>query len=397
MKYIRYRMIMNIILYFTIFASILFVAHISATKSVKLALSNQLPPLMNNALINAHDEEGLFQLSSEYITKELNPLTFTTATNIHLINNVFLSSLSFSSKPVNTSERIKNNLHFIEWDYPGGTIEVRFALSFSYHWLMIMLMAMVITLFLLTLEVLLPSKNNQLKKQLHNNLSRFGYDPLQVKELINFTDKNPSYLKQIKRLNKESSLTFGDLIWLLENEHLKTLVEDKFCWFIIAINQKHTVEDAMNIAEQDDSIIFDIQHQQVIIHGLKIQFPKTPLFYYFWYAKRKIEGLDGYINPLQNKPDIENGVKLAKIMESYQGHQRAINDLTTIGLKGKTLDQNRNKIKDELQKTLGSDIAKAYLFDCIRDTKTARYKYAISLPSSAITLQSNAITKPLSQ
>jgi len=55
------------------------------------------------------------------------------------------------------------------------------------------------------------------------------------------------------------------------------------------------------------------------------------------------------------------------------------------GLKGKTLDQNRNKIKTELQRVL-EGLACDYLFDSERDERTARYRYSLKLPASKLKL-----------
>ena len=72
-------------------------------------------------------------------------------------------------------------------------------------------------------------------------------------------------------------------------------------------------------------------------------------------------------------------------MQHYGGHGKAINDLQSNGLKAKTLDQNRSKIKDELVSVLGETLAADYLFETARDAQSGRSKYRIKLPPEAIT------------
>ena len=111
------------------------------------------------------------------------------------------------------------------------------------------------------------------------------------------------------------------------------------------------------------------------------EFQRHLYFIIFWYAKRKFEGEPAYLNPPQGKPDHKNG-QVAKLMQQYGGHQKAIRDLDG-GLKSKTLDQNRNKIKTELQRVL-DDLACDYLFDSERDERTARYRYSLKLSASQL-------------
>jgi hypothetical protein len=64
-------------------------------------------------------------------------------------------------------------------------------------------------------------------------------------------------------------------------------------------------------------------------------------------------------------------------MRCFGGHARAINELELHGLKAKTLDQNRNKIKDEMLAYFG-ELANPYLFQKSRDPKTGRYQHQLS-------------------
>ena len=61
----------------------------------------------------------------------------------------------------------------------------------------------------------------------------------------------------------------------------------------------------------------------------------------------RLRGDGSITNPASNRPDPVLGRDLVELMSRYEGHARAINDLERTGLKARTLDQNRSKIKDD--------------------------------------------------
>ncbi len=124
------------------------------------------------------------------------------------------------------------------------------------------------------------------------------------------------------------------------------------------------------------SLTINLTKRTITIDEQTFTMSKTPFFYYYWYVKRSIDDLPAYINPSSSKPDIEKGRELAQIMRCFGGHARAINELEQHGLKAKTLDQNRNKIKDEMLGHFG-ELAKPYLFQKSRDPKTGRYQHQL--------------------
>lgn len=124
-------------------------------------------------------------------------------------------------------------------------------------------------------------------------------------------------------------------------------------------------------------LTINLLERSISLDGHTLLMPKTPFFYYYWYVKRSIDDLPAYINPSISKPDIEKGQELAQIMRCFGGHARAINELELHGLKAKTLDQNRNKIKDEMLAHFG-ELANPYLFQKSRDPKTGRYQHQLS-------------------
>lgn len=156
-------------------------------------------------------------------------------------------------------------------------------------------------------------------------------------------------------------------------------------WFERAL--RHNDGDcgaALIAARAQQQLVFNTASQQVQIHGIAIRLAKTPFFYYLWYAQWRQHGEGWLLNPPVNRPDREGAESLIALMETHGGHAKSINDLRENGLRAKTLDQNRNKIRDELVSALGEALASSYLFESERDLKSGRYRYRLSLPAAQI-------------
>ena len=108
------------------------------------------------------------------------------------------------------------------------------------------------------------------------------------------------------------------------------------------------------------------------------------MFYYAWYAMHRVSG-DGWItNPASNRPDTVLARELVELMSRYDGHAKAINDLERTGLKARTLDQNRSKIKDEIVAALGEKLARAYLFEASKHPDGIHMRYRLHVDSRHI-------------
>lgn len=158
-----------------------------------------------------------------------------------------------------------------------------------------------------------------------------------------------------------------------------------------------TLSAALEIAQAPAVLCFNHHSQCVVIHGLSIALPKTPYFYYAWYATYRQQNIqDGWIlNPAVDRPDRGMANSLIRLMEAYGGHQKAINDLREHGLRSKILDQNRNKIKDELGAVLGEELASEFLFEAERDVRSGRYRYRLACAPGQILLQPDSPCTPV--
>lgn len=124
----------------------------------------------------------------------------------------------------------------------------------------------------------------------------------------------------------------------------------------------------------------------VVINQQSVSLTKTQFLYLLWYAQKRKEGInEGWIlNPHADNPCQQGAQELLQLMLLHNGHQRAINELTKYGLRAKTLDQNRNKIKDVYSSTQVCDKAKIVLFDSLRDAKTGRYMHRLAFSADVV-------------
>lgn len=144
--------------------------------------------------------------------------------------------------------------------------------------------------------------------------------------------------------------------------------------------------DSLNTTKQ---LRIDLATQTVWANQTAIKMSKTPFFYYLWYAQlRQQDANEGwFINPAAEHGNHVDAQSLIALMQTHGGHPRAVNDLISHGLRAKTLDQNRNKIKDEFLQELDAELAETYLFEAKRDLKTGRYMHRLILEKQQIIIQ----------
>ena len=180
--------------------------------------------------------------------------------------------------------------------------------------------------------------------------------------------------------DEKQALTLAADSRILQLEH------EQLPWLLKAL--EHDPEDfdkALSIAQSRDQLEFTPATKSIRVHGLEFTLADTPFFYFYWYALQRLSSDEGwYTNPAQTRPDQINSHSLYALLEKYGGHAKAASELKEKGLRAKTLDQNRSKIKDELVRHLGEDLALDYLFDVQRDARTARFNYRLSLAPESI-------------
>ena len=347
-------------------------------------LEIQIPPVVNRALVNAVDDKSLLGMAERRILKAINPIQ--TDNRFPLIQSITLKQLKIFKHSNENVLQQQNPAPQIQWHYGDYPMAVRYQLNYRIHWINLLSVSLALSFALFSIYQLLPNRTRQLRKSWQKKLQPMGFSEVETNKLSTLLLRNSDGFNLLTDLGQSLPNRFDEALNILSNSEIAGLTHQQRKWFVTALNQSSDRHLALQVARSEERLIFDLAKQQVIIHGLPITLSKTPLFYYYWYATRKLENLSPYTNPGQTKPDREQGAMLADIMENHQGHKKAVNDLRISGLKGKTLDQNRNKLKDELQSALGT-LASPYLFHSERDTRTARYSYSLQLSANKIQLR----------
>ena len=169
---------------------------------------------------------------------------------------------------------------------------------------------------------------------------------------------------------------------------LTQITRDELDWLVLAFAHFKNEEQAFMIAfGTPEALHFNLSQRLISIKGIEIKLTPTPYYYFLWYAQKRINNGDGWVlNPLTSKADHALAAELIELMLAHGGHSKAINDLSRNGLTAKKLDQNRNKIKDEIVAVLGKELARPFLFEARREATSQRYSYRIQLSAGKISI-----------
>ncbi|MGL5028122.1 MAG: hypothetical protein ACRC6P_19405, partial [Shewanella oncorhynchi] len=263
-----------------------------------------------------------------------------------------------------------------------------FAMNCSPNWLNLMVLTILLTSALLYALLRLPTPLSAQQQRWFNRFVDLRLEHQTALECAR--DIQPLDMPEDRLLEKLFNMGYVSAVRLVQlswDERFSRLQSEQLSWLHLALTMPDaTVEDAFVVAFSAPTLEFDLAHSCVKIHGLSIKLPQTPLFYYYWYAQLRHHPLDplgeGWFgNPASHRSDPYQAQVLIHLMQQFQGNNKAITDLQEYGLRGKILDQNRNKLKAKLVDILGEELAKPYLFEALRDMKTGRFKYRVALPA----------------
>lgn len=358
-------------------------------------LQAQLPASLQAALTNAHDaRQTLADISRQL--ENATQLGCSGRAGVNLFRECALKNVQLEMQ-----NQVEKSTRSGEFFIPlaGQYLHLSLQLHTALNWPVLGGCAILFALLQILLQRLLPDGGLLHIQNWRNRLQAQGVSSQHASELLRQHPLPNARLALAETLGTEDELgqlPAGQCLSLAQDAQVNTLESAQLPWLRAALLAGHDLPDALHIARAESQLIFDLAANRVLVHGLPVVLPRTPLFYFYWYAKRRVQGLPAYVNPAQQRPDRHEGEALASLMQQWQGHSKAINDLQENGLKGKTLDQNRNKIKDELHARLG-ELAAPYLFSAERDQATARYRYALLLAPQQILLSPGGAEKDISE
>lgn len=240
----------------------------------------------------------------------------------------------------------------------------------------------------------LPHPLSARQRRRHALLVAQGYENDDAMHLVTecglaYDQLNSRQRAVLARLHRPNARNYEEALSVASLPAVASFSEESMAWFVLALQQDADIMRAEEIALHADIVEIDLTRTQLFIHGMAIPVGGTPLFYYAWYALKRLSG-DGWItNPRSNRPDVAAGADVAALLRRHCGHARAVSDLEQHGLKARTLDQNRSKIKDAVSAVLGENLAERYLFAGRRDPLTRRMSYRLNLPSESIYIEAS--------
>ncbi|GAB5452325.1 MAG: hypothetical protein Hals2KO_26530 [Halioglobus sp.] len=246
----------------------------------------------------------------------------------------------------------------------------------------------------LAIYLRLPAPLSATHRRFLNDLLGQDYSPDEAFEVVSAYPEielqlNESQAGLVERLHQPATRNMVQVLELVTDAGVAALTPDQARWFALGYRLcAADKEAALAFARHPDGVEIDLPGRELRVRGWAVPTSATPLFYYAWYALRRLEG-DGWVtNPPSNRPDRAAGSELAQFMARYDGHAKAVRDLEQSGLKARTLDQNRSKIKDELVAVLGEELAAGYLFEARKHADGVQMSYRLALPASCVNVLS---------
>lgn len=336
----------------------------TARLDLQKQLSAQLPERLTEALRYSIDDREVLAFLYQQIRDDLTNIKIQGL--LPLLQDCRAGLIRLSQQtPGDTPFQTRWRVIAVEWPRGTGFDQAEFTLDCQINFPLLTSINMGLAVLLIGVWSLLPVPLSADQKKFYDALLEHGLAPSLVRQLLQHP--NAGYLHE-----------------QAENP-----------WFLMSMRQVAdagiTLDDALAITASEPEIHFHHHDHLLVIHGVKLILPKTPYFYFVWYAiQRQRDTLEGWIlNPAVDRPDRRQAVALISLMEKFGGHQKAINDLKEHGLRSKILDQNRNKIKDELVAALGDELASGFLFETQRDARSSRYRHRLCCPPERILIHTS--------
>lgn len=301
----------------------------------------------------------------------------------------------------------------LRWLRGASEREVELGLRCQRNWAYLLPVNAVLAALATGLLASLPRPPSARRRRYLQTLSGLGCPPREARALSRDIDAFSAGQLQLLDIYLQSPLESWELspaaaIGRAGSEAVAELSPTERVWLREALAwYRGDAERALAVACADASLVLLPGCATVVAHGVEIRLPTTPFFYYYWYALRRLRDSDTdtdtdtnadsdsgneaggwYTNPSSSRADFEGGRELLELMVAHNGHNKAINDLREKGLRAKTLDQNRSKVREVLQNRLGERLAADYLFELERDPRTARFRCRLATAPEAIRVQS---------
>lgn len=354
---------------------------LSLLLSLENSVNRELQELVPNKVFSGADNNEMLAFMQQNLVVHLNQVQVNSF--LPVVGEVTVTTLSSTE----TTASMFSRFFFKEVEFIDPIHHQKYLaeLEYTLNWANLFAFCGALSLFFTGAVHRLPRPLDERTMHQINQLAENGYSREKARRIAAFS---PSQQFLFETALKQSSCeaSHDELLAGCERQHRLSLTTRQQTWFVLSIKE-HCFETALsNACKTPEKIRFLPATKQLFIHEHPVHLAPTPYFYYLWYAQKKCQDSNNgwVLNIPSNKQDMPMAEELIALMQRYGGHGKAINDLERNGLTSKKLDQNRNKIKDEITATLGERLAEPYLFESMKDVKTGRSLYRVRMEKNRI-------------
>lgn len=382
-KYLNHPSIFLVVISFMLSAASFSASQLGLQLFVKQKLIENIRPKLQQTYYSQIDELSMSESIMERINADLQKVQ---------ISSPFETIEACSIELVSLNDKlIKQEYIQIKWLFGNDWYLAQAKFDCQTNWPRLMLTSLIFACLLLVIWLLAPKPRSKTQQILIEQALKAGSSTPEAQKIAQTLEAHYKHLIPIVNYCHQYNFKIDIralLLWLCEH-HTIRLTEYQIHWFCRASQLfPNEFDKALTTALLDDTLSFQPETSTIVIRDIDIKLSKTPFYYLLWYAQYKATNVNQgwFINPATDKPDTIHSHQIMHLMQRLNGHAKAINELERNGLRAKTLDQNRNKIKDEISAILGDDIAPNFLFEFERDMQTSRFRYRLKLKTQQIHL-----------
>jgi len=359
-------------------------AAISVENRVLVQVSSQLEPLVERSLSSylfgvkgrsSRDDQAIEGLIKQVnmILEDLSPDSLWSPVYVGRISLESIGDLEAMAR-----EETDANLNHVRGftfnlERDGKPREISVAVSFSPNGRWIAFWAIFVVILMLGLARIFPVPLRGFQEDVYLGMKNHGVadmDAITVsraaKPETRFSDLQWNVFKNVIKRSKQDTVQLTRALEILQRTEDPVLSGQNRRWLDYGLSTGLDLEQAIQLAAEEDSIKYDVEQEQLLLRGLPVKMQKGPLLYYLWYLKYRQEG-DGWIsNPRAKKKDEAYGRELENLADQLFGGK--IDDRTLEGLSNgvsaKTLNDMRSKIKKTILAALpDAPVEEVYLVD----------------------------------
>lgn len=364
-------------------------AFLIAETRVRAHVSDQLRPVIDMSLTDylfgvkgrrSHDREAVKGLIEQVNAnlENLNSSSIWSPVNVDFVRLVSIASVTSAKfDEHNTMAHIRNFSFSIF--RAEKTRMIVGEVAFSPNWMWVALWGVFVLIVVFGFTLFFPAPLRGFQGTFYLYLKERGVvekEALRLARLSKsenkFTDPQWGLMNQLLGHLGEVESDIEAILDIVENSEDLFRKRESRQWFDLGLEKGRGLEYALELARSEDKIEYTANSRELRLRGLSLRMPKAPLLYYIWYLEYRLQG-DGWVsNPRTNKRDEKYGETLENLADKIFKNKIDDRILASIqnGVTAKTLNDMRSKIKKEITNIIPEDLAKIYLVDDSRPSRS---------------------------